>query len=364
MAEQIISEIRLSRKSRIRANAIADAEKTAWAAEYAGGKSTVEIAEANGFSVGFIRKAVIEAGAVIRHGQDRTHKLTPEQKSALAAEYLAGATIEEVSSKYGIKKCSGWELLKRRGLTRPTSETNRRYTLNHAAFAAPLTPEAQYWVGMMMTDGFIMRRKGCSPTAGIQLSQKDDAHIVAFGKFLGTDQTPTRFQPKRYAKSFNSGPASRIDVRSRQIVADLATYGVVQNKSHVAEARNGIELSPHFWRGCIDGDGSIAFHPTAPYASLCGASYKFMKQFSDFCISVAAGVRATVNESRPGFYNVRIGGGYAILLLRELYRDGTISLSRKEVAAKMILDHARKNPNWCNKRGSFDHRYEEFLFPI
>ena len=82
---------------------------------------------------------------------------------------------------------------------------------------------------------------------------------------------------------------------SRRIVDDLGRHGVVPRKTLAGvPASDALAAHPDFWRGMIDGDGTVglARGKYGPVLSLCG-SPAIMAQFADF-LSVA------LNDFRAG----------------------------------------------------------------
>ncbi len=295
-------------------------------------------------------------------------ELNDAQHAAMIKDYLAGDTCEQVANRYGVKKCSAWEFLKRRGLTRPSSQMNRRYALNENAFDFPLTPEAEYWVGWMMSDGYVSPKKDGATTVGTNISAKDIGHVRKFAKFLGTNQPVFAMQPKKYEGSHNSGQQVQFQVRSWRLSENLIRYGVVPRKSMIAVAKNGIAESADFWRGTIDGDGTVYLatqrHATrqacrVPYISLCGASRRLIEQFSDYCRMIAPGCTAYVEHGKSVF-NVRVGGRFAILLIRHLYGNGRVSLDRKQLIANDIIARSDADPTWC-RPGRFSESEKDLI---
>lgn len=346
------------RKSRLAAEALTTDVRKQIATEYAAGAGCTGIARRYGFSETFIRGVVSSMGVALRPravgGYFR--KLTREKVASMISEYAAGDTCDSLAEKYGIKSCSVWQLLKKRGVTRPPSEANRRYAYDETAFDAPLSDNAAYWIGFLMTDGCIAdpRGKNESPTIKLQLAAKDESHIESFRSFLRAEHPIQTTGSSKYAKSFNSGPAKVFSIRSKSLVRQLATYGVVPRKTHIAKVV-GLELNPHFWRGCIDGDGSIGIYLVGPEPRypcpnirLCGASRALIDQFSNFLRSISPKCKATVSRGNHT-WTVGASGIYALESIRAMYATGGISLARKQIIANSIMEKSASEPKWCHR---------------
>jgi transposase len=340
------------RKSRLHANTFTESKRRSLAREYKSGSTTTKIAREHGVSASFVKGCLSEFKVPTRPRTSRGHKLDSTAKAALIRDYRGGMTCQQVANRYGVKKCSAWELLNRRGLTRPRSVTNYRYTLNAAAFDDP-TGEAAYWLGFLMADGCLdYRYRGYSLT--LQLSSKDVAQIESLQAFLGAQHPIRIYSPPKYAKSYNSGQAARLMLRIPEQMANaLISHGITPQKSLTAVTSMRLAADADFWRGCIDGDGTVYFHKRrkypAPVVVLHNASPKLIDQFSSFVRSKCPGARAVPFKGK-GALLVNVGGRYAIALLKLLYGNHRPSLARKAEVAAEILAYAAAHPNWCTRR--------------
>lgn len=252
-------------------------------------------------------------------------KLTETERQALIADYRGGLTTYQVAEKYGIKECSAWEFLKRRGLTRPPSITNRRFTYDGHAFNQ-ITPESAYWIGMMMTDG-------CVTNEGmvcLGLAAKDGDHITRFRNFLKSGHRISQSETRRF---------SNFHLRAPDLVKSLGIYGVVPRKTFIAKVI-GLENDRHFWRGAIDGDGSVILtkwdkYPR-PAISLVSASKVFIEQFRSFVMNNVPVERMGIRFGRS-VWSTKVSGRFAIDLAKLLYTDHPISMPRKQETANSII---------------------------
>lgn len=190
-----------------------------------------------------------------------------EQAAAALIElYQQGWAIRTLSVKTGVGSRIVKRLLRYNGIPLRT----RRYrNLQDAragweeAFSEP-TPAALYWAGFLMADGSIIEKKGES---GIdcRISVADGDHIRALRDFVGRG-TLYRTNVKGRA------PLVGWRVYSQSIAGDLARWGVVSRKGTLdnlapqGEARMSID----FWRGMLDGDGTIRISNTSPQVALTG----------------------------------------------------------------------------------------------
>ncbi len=199
-----------------------------------------------------------------------------------------------------------------------------------------------------MADGCIHHIKVGSPTIILSIQAGDIEQVQNFAKFLKTDKPVKAVECKQYEGSYNSGPQVRFRVSSNELANDLAKFGVVPKKSLIAEVRQNLNLSVDFWRGYIDGNGSIFLHKgnNYPYLIVSSASERLLEQFSQFCKNNAPGCKANVKFSTKTQGEVRIGGSYALKLLKIIYHEPP-HLDRKNRKAMSLLRYASIHPNWC-----------------
>lgn len=265
-------------------------------------------------------------------------------------EYLSGATAAEVGRKYGLTVAGAMDWLRKRRLTRPPSVANRTYAVNHDAFAV-ISPESAYWAGFLMTDGCILDGKGRSRIVKLALQIRDASAVEAFRSFVGSNH-PIH-QEKGDRGGFNGGMQCSFRVPSNAMACDLINLGIVPRKTHTAIAAKSLASNRDFWRGCVDGDGSVCLWTykkhrfgVMPNIMLCGASKGLLDQFQAFC-------KSSVPESSPivqrnnAVWRVSMHGRFAISLAKVLYGNCSAALARKQETAQRIIALAKEDPAWC-----------------
>lgn len=268
----------------------------------------------------------------------------------ICRKYIAGLSAYKIAEHYCVSNQTIYRILSRRNvLTRTVSESTRlNYPVREDAFDdADNNPEAAYWVGMLMADGSITKsKKWNTEYVSLALSESDAGHVKAFRDFLGSDR-PLVLDANNKSRFPNCKPSIRFSVGSHRLVDALATYGVVPRKTYNAEVKK-LETNLHFWRGMIDGDGSIGCliksSYTAATVSLCGTK-RIVTQFSEFAKTVVPQAKCTVTPDKS-IWEVRICGVYAQTLLRHVYPSGCLALSRKMMTAMKILEWLPKRRNW------------------
>lgn len=209
-----------------------------------------------------------------------------------------------------------------------------RYEIDHHAFDVA-SEERDYWAGFICADGWV-HPKGVA----IQLASADRAHLVKFRTFLKstypiTHMTTTGPPGHRERRL----PADRIRITSREISASLGRLGLGV-KSLGRKACDELKTSRHFWRGVVDGDGTIGVYttkgpPTASF-SLCGGK-ELIAQFQDFISESGIPTRTQMRKVKT-LYLYTLNHTMAALACRLLYTDARVFLDRKLLKACHVIE--------------------------
>lgn len=291
-------------------------------------------------------------------------------RDAIIADIEAGVLYSEISAKYGVSAGNvskvaislGLRRLNRNGTvpeTRRAEVAARRRAemrtslasaesgtargfgthrnskpLWHDAFDI-LTPEAAYWCGFLFTDGTIVRRPDRAPTVALVIQKGDRGHLEKLRDFLAsahaiTEVHPAKVSPRYAAPNGGRGTgAVRFAVTSRRIadrLEALGRYGPAVNP--------GLAASRDFWRGVIDGDGTVGVSCGIPHVKLWGTRW-LLRSFVEFLGPIS---RHPLN-ARPArsIYVVSTSYRTAEKLVDRLYAGAGVALDRKAEKAAGIL---------------------------
>jgi hypothetical protein len=158
------------------------------------------------------------------------------------------------------------------------------------------TDAALYWAGFLMADGYVSQpQNGQQLGCGLALVDKD--HVQKLCDFVGRGKVSisgTKGKP----------PLARWGVYSQPIITDLERWGIVSGKGTLDDAspKGEARLSIDFWRGMIDGDGSIRMNGRSPQVTLTGRRGK-SEAFIEFVVN-----RLQLRQSLNDFSGSRLGG--------------------------------------------------------
>lgn len=291
------------------------------AARYAEGSSTTDLARELGVTYTTVSRVVK------RHGQIRPARLFDHDDQAfLVKAYNSGLSTTDIGKI--VDACPGTirRYLIDAGIKlRSHLECHRIWHLNEKVFALP-SAEGRYWIGMLMADGWVSQTTGA---INLTLKQSDRAHVERFRRFLEADyriRTITRCDGRQYAS---------LTVHSRRLAADLATFGVVERKSLVASVKY-LNMDPDFWRGVVDGDGSVGFHKRGYFSLRLYGAYKLTSQFRAFAATIVKDLRSTVRPC-SSIYSIGFCCRPAELVARALYDNASVALARKVRTVRWLL---------------------------
>lgn len=308
---------------------------------YAETLTTIEIGERLGMSCVAAFHILHRNGVATRDRSESRHKLNPEARERFFRRYAEIGSMRAVAEEFGIDERTAKGLLRKQGIrTRTLSEIGRRYTLDETVFDT-ITESSAYWIGFLMADGCVYINKW-KIFLKLALCEIDAEHVREFGRFLKTDR-PVETVHSEVNGYENSRPCASLTIYSKRIVESLARYGLTPRKSFTAKVI-GLEMNRDFWRGVIDGDGSVGTAKGAPRLSLVG-SYPMMEQFREFIYHHAPGAALQIADTWSGIHQVRVSHTRAMKLIEVLYGDCTVALVRKWERAKVWLVTPYVNKN-------------------
>lgn len=255
-----------------------------------------------------------------------------------------GTTGRELAKMFGVCPSTISNIFRKHSFKPPTG---RRPTceLNHAAFDT-ITPASAYWMGFLCADGsFQDHGPGTgAPQIVLGLARKDRSHIEKFRSFLGSTHT-IRDTVHKTSKGYHDGKgglASVFRVRSKPLTEALARRGLVA-KGAARFPTDEIADNPDFWRGEVDGDGTVYLSEHSkvqgtyryPGIFLCG-HMPLLERYQAFLLR--RGISANITDTASGIFQIRLIGSGALAVLRLLYGNATVALDRKLSIARDLLE--------------------------
>jgi lambda repressor-like predicted transcriptional regulator len=337
-----------------------------------------------------IRRTLEAAGITFGPPKTSNRRSSPETEAHILSLYDAGLTWKEINAQAGVTSTTVAKVLERNGrqfdrkpesaeakaeiiaalvkdgksaraigrmlghsksticniIADSGSETGRLVGCEYPDFFDEIdTPEKAYWLGFISADGCIVAtpRHPEGSHLAVQLGIRDYEHLVKLKTALGAYTTVRKGIQRG---DWGTRGSATLTVTPRRLIDSLLALGVTPRKSATLEPWNGpVDLMPHYWRGMIDGDGSLAFKGDGVYTVFLCGSEATVAAFKEW----AAGICGTAAKlyTHSNCWYVSISGRYQVpKLVRAMYENAAVSLDRKQEIANAILaaDGPRKKP--------------------
>lgn len=279
--------------------------------------------------------SVTVARILKRNDRDFERRESTEGKEqAILDLYAAGHSTRDIGTLLGHGKSTINAVIEANGgmLRHPPECGNPGY------FAPVDTPEKAYWLGFISADGCIVTtaRHPEGSHLAVQLAELDIEHLSKLKGALGaTGSVRLGTQGaigRRKARRFGT-----LDVYSRELTDSLVALGITPRKSTTMEPWDGpADLMPHYWRGMVDGDGSLARKSEGLWTMFLCGSEACVRAFKAWAHEVC-GTNAEP-YFKTGCWYVSISGRHQVpALVSALYRDAPVSLDRKQERAELIM---------------------------
>lgn len=257
----------------------------------------------------------------------------------LIARYQAGETIAQLAEAI---RCAGSTIVRRfckAGFKGRRTGPSRTYTLYEGYFEEINTEEKAYWLGFLFADGAVQQTTVGNWTLRLELQESDVGHIRKFRQAIGSNA------PIVYASHRKNGKESKsayLLLCSARLCRSLIKLGCIPRKTGVHGTPDiDINLYRHFYRGAVDGDGSIFAIPQIhAWRFELTAAPRFAKDFQEWLVP-CANINKTKLIRPKQSEKVRVvrytGGPQIERICGLLYDNATIYLERKMDSVQQLF---------------------------
>lgn len=246
-------------------------------------------------------------------------------------EYKSGKSLSQIAKERHLCRHVLATRLKSLGIPIRSPSTYWTQSLNHRAFDV-ITDEVAYWIGLLMADGCIYQYNNDTPRIKLEFAHRDKAILKRFKSFLSAEHT---IHSKTISLPNTTAQYDRLDFASQRIADRLSYFGIVPQKTG-REQVHYLEDNRHFWRGLIDGDGSLTWTAKYPALHLVG-SQRLMEQFCEYVenhLDIHTVPRSYKNRN---VWTVCIYGRKASKIAEHFYTNQTVCFKRKLDRAKQFI---------------------------
>lgn len=219
-------------------------------------------------------------------------------------------------------------------------------------------PEYSYMIGFIQTDGYLRKDERGRGKMVIEINIRDKYILKKFQKLIPvysyffTRKKTVKF--KKYKKIYKVTLAG-LNCYNKQFRETVNYYGVPYGKKYSKISPPKSKYSENdYWRGIIDGDGSLGFTATnKPFISLVTCSSKLAKAYIEFINQFVQVERKVNKNKRDTAYNIVVTNEDSQKIISMLYYDNCLSIPRKYKMAKKILkwkfQYSSHNRTWIKK---------------
>ena len=252
-------------------------------------------------------------------------KVNAGQQARIIELYKSGESPAQIAQQLQVSTPTVYQWLHRLGVALREWPGCQ---IRHDAFDE-ITPEAAYWIGFLFADGSV-GQDGRSRRISIRVPERDRKHLVKLRAFLNSTHLIS-VAPAGNFGGYRSKPSVRIMFTSERLAQQLLSLG-----RYEGQINDLLIQSRDFWRGVVDGDGSLGVLATGyAYFGLVG-SRRLLEAFSSFLKSNDLGAKMTIRADKT-IFQVATAGHTAEKIVAFLYRDATVALDRKAITAAKIV---------------------------
>jgi len=230
--------------------------------EYLEGKSTFQLQQEYEVDNSTIGKWIKKSGNEVRCMSDAVSLPFKEKKEKAIELYKKIGNASEVGRIVGVNHVSVCQWVREIGL----DPSPVRYEINENFFEKINTEKKAYILGFILADASIRKCKKGASELQISINSKDIDVLEKINRAMKSNY-PIKFRKPRtsviksgYNKDtvINGNITANLCIYNSKIVDDLIKLGISFDKTYTGKPiKVKKELEKDFWRGCLDGDGSI-----------------------------------------------------------------------------------------------------------
>jgi len=202
-------------------------------------------------------------------------------------------------------------------------------------------PFYAYLFGFAQADGHLYEHSRNRGKLRIEIGEKDAEILERFQKLLPFNSSiRRRVRTTNFGANYESVIWTVCDKRFRDCLKDWGFP--VGKKSEIITTPRASYSPPDYFRGLIDGDGSLGLTASGfPFVSLVTSSPQIVGEYLNFIERVTGKSKTSLPNSRDKVYNIAIYKEDAQALVKRIYYKGCLALPRKKLKAETVLNWRR-----------------------
>lgn len=196
-----------------------------------------------------------------------------------------------------------------------------------------------YLIGLLQADGHMSQGKGQKGKMCYEISIKDEDIIYKLTQLLNCNYgISRRIRDTNYKEKYESITLTVCSLEFRNWLTQYVPYG--KKDEIVEKPQNVIDIE--YWRGIIDGNGSIGFtNRGVPFVGLVIKSDKLLQQYLKFIFEITGQQKICNKNKRDDVYNVMVNNEESQLILKILYYENCLSIKRKYDLVQQVIAWTR-----------------------
>lgn len=250
--------------------------------------------------------------------------------------YQQGMGSTQINKECNVHYSTVLNILRRYKIPiRSARKAKQIYSYNEEFFSSIDSEEKAYWLGFILADGCVSIRDKYKKDLSVGL--KDKGHLQKFILSIYGDNKIRTYSYKK--KEYES-----ISIRCQKLCDDLIQLGVTPRKSMTVKVPIIPEnLYRHFWRGVVDGDGSLGIYINKKrynhksFAISLVGNKNIIHGFIEFIRKNIAVILPCYPDRR--IFVTKTTNEKAIKIIKLLYENATMFMDRKyQLANRMIKE--------------------------
>lgn len=247
-----------------------------------------------------------------------------ETKRKIVELYSKGCTTREIGNEIGVSNGTVRYWLIKQGIqTRKTK--GLKFHVNKVRVPLSVieekegTPEFDYFLGILATDGNI-----CKSKISLMFAENNKEILEHWRSFLNN-----LVDIKEYTRRSDGRTYYEIKFKNQEIADFYASYGITERKTFTLKLKY---INWNVLLGIFDGDGCLTEDKRKPNSiskrfSICSASIQFINQLNDFFVSNGL---HPITRKIKNYYDISLGRKEDIkVIYTNIYKESSYYLYRK-----------------------------------
>lgn len=274
---------------------------------------------------------------LLNHGDHKNDPCVIQHQCGLIKEYDSLSPFFQKSSPH----CDICEFKKK-------FPNMKRYQVINGKIENNLTlEEKSYIYGLFLADGnlTLLNVEKCTGSIHLEINKKDEDIV---NKLCNLIPYSTKTERVRNTNFMDNDHSVCFNISRKNFIKEIVDWGFpLQDKAETATVPNTNYDRNAFWRGFIDGDGSIGLRKSGnyltPFLSITTKSDYLFNAFNDYLYDAIGKRTNLVKNKRDNIYNIVCAGKDCCRILKIIYQDATIYLDRKYNKYLECLEWEKEN---------------------